>query len=245
MRPDGLRRYVFARKSMMDEGNEAAMSLRARLFAMTYDRQMAKTEQAQLRDLRQNLLAAAAGDVIEIGGGTGANLSCYGRQVTSLAITEPEPSMVRRLEQHARERAPLAKVLRAPAEDLPFDDATFDVAVSTLVLCGVSDQPRALRQLRRVLRPAGQLLFIEHIRSGHARLARQQDRMNWLNRLVMRCDCNRPTLTTIKEAGFTVTAVEHLTLANAPSFVSPLIVGHATAPLAAASTATAARQELS
>jgi ubiquinone/menaquinone biosynthesis C-methylase UbiE len=229
-----------------DDGNEAAMSLRARLFAMTYDRQMAKTEKAQLRSLRQGLLAAAAGDVLEIGGGTGANLPWYGPDVASLTITEPEPPMVRRLERRARERAPLARVLRAPAEDLPFDDGSFDVAVSTLVLCGVSDQPRALRQLRRVLRPGGQLLLIEHIRSGDARLARQQDRMNWLNRIVVCCDCNRPTLTSIQEAGFTVTAVEHLTLANAPSFVSPLVVGRATAPLGAASSgATAARQELS
>jgi ubiquinone/menaquinone biosynthesis C-methylase UbiE len=222
------------------------MGVRARLFAMTYDRQMAKTERAQLRDLRQGLLAAAAGDVIEIGGGTGANLPCYGPAVTSLTITEPAPPMVRRLDRRAREQAPLAKVLRAPAEDLPFDDRSFDVAVSTLVLCGVSDQPRSLRQLRRVLRPGGELLFIEHIRSGDARLARRQDHMNWLNRLVVCCDCNRPTLTSIEEAGFTVTALEHLTLANAPSFVRPLIVGRATAPLAAASAgATAAHQELS
>jgi ubiquinone/menaquinone biosynthesis C-methylase UbiE len=222
------------------------MSLRARLFAMTYDRQMAKTEKAQLRALRQDLLGAAAGDVLEIGGGTGANLPHYRPDIESLTITEPEPPMVKRLERRAREQAPLARVLRAPAEDLPFEDGTFDVAVSTLVLCGVSDQPRALRQLRRVLRPGGRLLFIEHIRSGDARLARRQDRMNWLNRLVVCCDCNRPTLTSIQEAGFTVTAVEHLTLANAPSFVSPLVVGTATAPLAAASIgASAARQELS
>jgi ubiquinone/menaquinone biosynthesis C-methylase UbiE len=222
------------------------MSLRARLFAMTYDRQMAKTEKAQLRALRQDLLEAAAGDVLEIGGGTGANLPHYRPDIESLTITEPEPPMVKRLERRAREQAPLARVLRAPAEDLPFEDGTFDVAVSTLVLCGVSDQPRALRQLRRVLRPGGRLLFIEHIRSGDARLARRQDRMNWLNRLVVCCDCNRPTLTSIQEAGFTVTAVEHLTLANAPSFVSPLVVGTAAAPLAAASIgASAARQELS
>jgi ubiquinone/menaquinone biosynthesis C-methylase UbiE len=229
-----------------DDGNEAAMSVRARLFAMTYDRQVAKTEQAQLRALRQGLLAAVGGDVLEIGGGTGANLPFYRPDAGSLIITEPEPPMLRRLERRAREQAPLARVLRAPAEDLPFDDGSFDVAVSTLVLCGVSDQPRALRQLRRVLRPGGQLLFIEHVRSGDARRARQQDRMNWLNRLVVCCDCNRPTLTSIQEAGFTVTEVEHLTLAHAPSFVSPLIVGRATAPLGTASTgATAARQELS
>ena len=117
--------------------------------------------------------------MLEIGGGTGANLPYYRPEVESLTITEPEPPMLRRLERRAREQAPQATVLRAPAEDLPFEDATFDTVVSTLVLCGVDDQPRALRELRRVLRPGGQLLFIEHVRSDDARLARRQDRMNW------------------------------------------------------------------
>src|SRR5215469_13508266 len=222
------------------------MSLRGKLFALTYDRLMANAEKAQLGALRRSLLTAASGDVIEIGGGTGANLPYYRPEAGSLTITEPETAMVRRFERRAREQAPQAKILRAPAEDLPFEDGTFDTVVSTMVLCSVGDQPRALRQLRRVLRPGGQLLFIEHVRSGDPRLARHQDRMNWLNQLVVCCDCNRPTLTSIEQAGFTVTAVEHLTLANAPSFVSPLTVGRATAPLAAATTgAVAARQELS
>ena len=211
------------------------MSLRGTLFAMTYDRQMAKTEQAGLRDLRRDLLAGASGQVLEIGGGTGANLPYYGPEVESLTITEPETPMVRRLERHVREQAAQARVLRAPAEDLPFDDGTFDVVVSTLVLCGVSDQPRALRQIRRVLRPGGRLLFLEHVRSGDARLARQQDRMNWLNRLVVCCDCNRPTLASIQQAGFTVGQVEHGKFPKAPSFVSPLIIGSATTPSAAVS----------
>jgi len=204
------------------------MSLRGKLFAMTYDRQMAKAERAGLRDLRRDLLAAASGQVLEIGGGTGANLPFYGPPVRSLTITEPEAPMVRRLERHAREQAPLARVLRAPAEDLPFDDGAFDVVVSTLVLCGVSDQPRALRQIRRVLRPGGRLLFLEHVRSDDARLARRQDRMNWMNRLVVCCDCNRPTLASIQQAGFAVGEVEHGTFPKAPSFVSPLIIGSAT-----------------
>ena len=140
-------------------------------------------------------------DVIEIGGGTGANLPCYGPAVESLTITEPELPMLRRLERTVREYRPAAKVLRAPAEDLPFDDHTFDVAVSTLVLCGADDQPRALRELRRVLRPGGQLLFFEHVRSDDPGTARLQDRMNWLNRLVVCCDCNRPTLRSIQDAG--------------------------------------------
>ena len=206
------------------------MSLRTKFFALTYDRQMAKTEKAGLRAFRERLLAGLSGDVLEIGGGTGANLPCYGPAITSLTLTEPQPSMLRRLERTAREHRPSATVLRAPAEDLPFDDHTFDVAVSTLVLCGVDDQPRALRELRRVLRPGGQLLFIEHLRADDASTARLQDQMNWLNRLVVCCDCNRPTLDSIKAAGFTLTRLEHTALPKAPKFVRPAILGSATAP---------------
>ena len=206
------------------------MTLRTRFFAMTYDRQIAKAEKAGLRALRTGLLAGAAGRVLEIGSGTGANLPCYGRAVESLTMTEPQPPMLRRLQRKVREQAPDTKVLRAPAEDLPFEDGSFDVAVSVLVLCGVDDQPRALRELRRVLRPGGQLLFLEHVRSGDPGLAHFQDRMNWLNRLVVCCDCNRPTLDSIREAGFTVTQAEHTALPKAPKFVRPAVIGSATAP---------------
>src|ERR1700747_3010083 len=215
------------------------MSLRTRFFAMTYDRQIAKTEKAGLHAFRERLLAGASGDVIEIGGGTGLNLSCYEPAVTSLTITEPQPPMLRRLEGKARARRPDAKVLRAPAEDLPFDDDSFDVAVSTLVLCGVDDQPRALRELRGVLRPGGRLLFIEHVRSADPGTSRLQDRMNWLNRLVVCCDCNRPTLDTIRSAGFARAQVEGNTPPKAPPFVRPAILGSATAP----ATAPRARQD--
>ncbi len=211
------------------------MSLRATIFARMYDRQMASAEKAGLRSMRERLLAGASGDVIEIGGGTGLNLRCYGPDVSSLTITEPEPSMLRHLERRVRTDRPSALVLRAPAEDLPFDDHSFDVAVSTLVLCGVDDQPRALRELRRVLRPGGRLLFIEHLRSSDPGTARLQDRMNWLNRLVVCCDCNRPTLDSVRSAGFTVAQLEHTALPKAPKFVRPAIMGSASAPPAAAS----------
>jgi ubiquinone/menaquinone biosynthesis C-methylase UbiE len=112
---------------------------------MTYDRQIARAEKAGLRAYREGVLAGANGRVLEIGGGTGANLRFYGPAVESLTLTEPETPMLRRLERKVRTQAPAATVLRAPAEDLPFDDDTFDVAVSTLVLCGVDDQPRAER----------------------------------------------------------------------------------------------------
>ncbi len=206
------------------------MTLRKRFFALTYDRQMAKVEKAGLRAHREALLAEASGRVLEIGAGTGGNLAFYGPGVESLTVTEPDPAMLRRLERTVRATAPTATVLRAPAEDLPFEDDTFDVVVSTLVLCGVDDQPRAVREARRVLHPGGKLLFIEHVRADDARLARRQDRMNGLNRFLIGCECNRPTLATIHAADFDIAHVEHTTAKKVPKFVSPFIVGCATAP---------------
>lgn len=205
------------------------MSLRKKLFAATYDSMSRKTEEAGLRSLRRGLLAEASGSVLEVGAGTGANLAHYNGKVESLVFTEPEPAMIRRLQKKAREEAPLAKILRAPAEDLPFEDDTFDTVVSTLVLCGVDDQARALREIKRVLRPGGRLLFLEHVRSDDQALARFQDRMNWLNRLVVDCDCNRPTLATIEATSFAVARLEQTEMPKAPKFVRPLIVGSAVA----------------
>jgi ubiquinone/menaquinone biosynthesis C-methylase UbiE len=202
------------------------MSLRKRFFAMTYDRQMRKIEKAGLRDHRVHLLADLSGHVLEIGGGTGSNLPWYGPKVESLNITEPDRFMLRRLEAHVQEQMPTARVLRAPAEDLPFPDDTFDAVVSTLVLCGVDDQPRALREIRRVLRPDGQLVFFEHVRSGDQKVARKQDRMNPLNRIVAGCECNRPTLESMQGAGFDV-EMTPARLEEAPSFLRPAIAGHA------------------
>ena len=99
------------------------------------------------------------------------------------------------------------------------------------MLCTVDDQPRARRELRRVLRPDGRLLFIEQVRAADAALARRQDRMLGLNlRVGHGCHCNRPTLEGIRAAGFEVTHLEHDTLKHVPRFVSPLIVGVALRP---------------
>jgi ubiquinone/menaquinone biosynthesis C-methylase UbiE len=202
------------------------MSLWGRVFAAMYDRFTARSERDTFAAHREALLAGAAGDVLEIGGGTGANLPHYGGDVGTLTITEPETPMAKRLQKRITSVRPETKLLRAPAEDLPFNDETFDVAVSTLVLCTVDDQPRALRELRRVLRPGGRLLFMEHVRSDDPKLARTQDRMLPLNvRFAHGCHCNRPTLEAIREAGFEVAEVEHDAIAHAPKFVRPLIVG--------------------
>jgi ubiquinone/menaquinone biosynthesis C-methylase UbiE len=203
------------------------MSLRSRIFAATYDRMESKVEKAGLARRRQLLLAGASGRVLEIGGGTGANLQHYGEGVESLTLTEPDPHMLKRLVRHAAEEGPHATVLRAPAEDLPFEDDSFDTVVSTLVLCGVTDQPRALRELRRVIRPGGKLLLIEHVRSDDPDLGRLQDRMNRLHRLFAGCNCNRRTLDSIEEAGFSVTEIEHTAMPKGPKLVRPLIVGAA------------------
>lgn len=207
------------------------MGLRQRIFALTYDRLMAGTEQAGLAEVRARLVGGAGGDVLEVGAGTGHNLPYYGDDVRSLTLTEPEPSMLRRLERAARKTGRPATILRAPAEDLPFEEATFDTVVCTLVLCGVTDQPRAAREIRRVLKPAGNLLFVEHVRSGEEKLARRQDRMNWLNRILVGCDCNRPTVQTLQRAGYAIDDLVDGELPKSPSFVRPMIVGTAVRPL--------------
>lgn len=204
------------------------MGLQRWLLALSYDRAMAATEQAGLAEMRRALLADARGDVLEVGAGTGSNLAHYGEAVRSLTLTEPDPSMLRRLERRvAGSPHSAAPVLRAPAEDLPFDDGSFDTVVSTLVLCGVADQPRAVREMKRLLKPDGHLLLIEHVRADDESTAHLQDRINWLNRLVAGCDCNRPTSSTLVRSGFDLGAVTAGELPKAPRFVRPLIAGSA------------------
>jgi ubiquinone/menaquinone biosynthesis C-methylase UbiE len=204
------------------------MGIWSKVFAGTYDRFMAKSEREGLAATREKLLTAASGDVLEIGGGTGANITKYGHNVHSLTITEPEKPMIRRLQRRIEEQRPGAKALRAPAEDLPFEDDTFDTAVSTLVLCTVDDQPRALRELRRVLRPGGRLLFMEHVRSDDEKVARWQDRLLPLNiRMCCGCHCNRRTLDSIRAAGFEVKQLANDEIPGAPPWVRPLIIGEA------------------
>src|SRR5690349_709094 len=129
------------------------MSLWGRVFAAGYDRTMARPEKAVLRGRREAMIGRVRGAVLEVGGGTGANLPFYRAGVDALVITEPEEPMARRLERKLGDHSLKARVVRAPAEHLPFGDASFDFVVSTLVLCTVDDPARALAEINRVLKP--------------------------------------------------------------------------------------------
>lgn len=204
------------------------MGLSDRVFAGTYDRFMAGAEEAGLGGHRQRLLDGVRGRVLEIGRGTGANLRFYDKGVEEIVITEPGEPMARRLERKAEELSLPTRIVRAPAEALPVEDAGFDVVVSTLVLCTVKDPVRALGEIHRVLKPSRQLLFLEHVRSDDARLARWQDRLNWLQgRVSQGCHCNRPTLESIERAGFSIARLERARFPKAPPIVRPLVIGAA------------------
>ncbi len=206
------------------------MSLYGRLFARWYDRAMVKTEAAGLATRRAELLAHARGRVLELGAGTGLNVAHYPPGVEELVLTEPEEPMRRRLHERRASLGADATVVAAPAERLPFADASFDTVVATLTLCTVGDLAAALTEVRRVLVPGGRLLFIEHVRSGDRRVARRQDLFHplWL-RFAHGCHCNRATLAAI-EAELAVEEVEHGRMRKAPRFLQPLIAGVAVKP---------------
>ena len=199
----------------------------ARAFAGIYDPTLWVGERAGMRRHRRDLLAGARGRTLEIGSGTGLNLEHYPADLDGLVLAEPNPSMRKRLEKAMRRTRRDAQVIDAAAERLPFDDATFDTVVSTLVLCTVGAPDAALREIRRVLRPGGQLLFIEHVRSDSPRLARWQDRLArpW-RRFAEGCHCNRATLELIDACGFRQQAHPAAWRAM-PPIVRPLVIGEA------------------
>lgn len=202
------------------------MSLYAPVFTAIYDPLLAWGERTGMRDLRREVLFAATGEVLELGAGTGLNINVYPPTVASLTLTEPEASMVKRL-QHLDGHP---RVVQAGAENLPFDDDAFDTVVSTLVLCTVEDPDQALREVRRVLRPGGTLLLIEHVRSSRPRLARIQDRLHRPWRAIgYGCNCNRDTTKALRSAGFDTTGLRDAQWPRMPAIVRPLIAGPALA----------------
>ncbi len=204
------------------------------IFARFYDRMTAGTERAGLAQMRQELLATASGRVLELGAGTGHNLEHYTDAVTELVMTEPDPHMAKRLRERLASDPGAARnpsVVEASAEDLPFDDGSFDVVVSTLVLCTVPDPLRALAEARRVLVEGGKLLYLEHVRSNRPGLARWQDRLErpW-GFFAAGCHPNRDTGQLLADAGFWIDSLEDTKLPKAPPIVRPVIRGVAQRP---------------
>jgi SAM-dependent methyltransferase len=203
----------------------------SRLTAAIYDPFLLAAERAGMRRRRRELLRHARGRVVEIGAGTGLNAPLYPDHVGELILTEPTLAMSRRLRARVRRGGVAAEVLCAPAERLPLADGSVDTVVSTLVLCTVEEPARVLAEIRRVLRPGGRFLFLEHVRADSPRLARWQDRLEgpW-RRFAAGCRCNRPLLEQIRAAGF---APEHLSRGPwraMPPIVRPLVIGRAQAP---------------
>jgi ubiquinone/menaquinone biosynthesis C-methylase UbiE len=202
-------------------------------FAVYWDR-MTRMESRALQKLRDDTVAGLFGRVLEIGAGTGANFRRYPDTVTDLVATEPDPHMIERARKHAAELGRPIELHQAPAEELPFEDASFDAVVSILVLCSVTDLPNALGEIRRVLKPGGQLRFIEHVRFDGAVGGAFQDLMapawRWLG---AGCNPNRRTAVAITEAGFSMKTSRRFKLAPPvpPLCVTrPAIAGTAVRP---------------
>jgi ubiquinone/menaquinone biosynthesis C-methylase UbiE len=192
-----------------------------------YDLLAGKSERAGIGERRRNLLADLEGDVLEIGSGTGASLPYYERARRVVAV-EPDASMAKRLPSKVAEAKVPVEVVNAHAEALPFPDETFDATVATFVLCSVDDQNPVLAEARRVLRPGGKLVLLEHVR-GEGRTARWQDRLTPLHkRIAGNCHLNRDTRATVAAAGFDASGVERTHLPGTHPLVRPGIQGVAT-----------------
>lgn len=203
------------------------MSLRERIFAASYDPLSARWERRHGAELRRELLALARGRVLEIGAGTGLSLPHYPAG-EELVATDPSEPMLRRARRRATEAGRTVTFVEAPAEQLPFEDDSFDTVVSMLVLCTVEDPQRAMQEIHRVLRPDGQFLFSEHVRSEDPQRARWQDRLEPVWGVVANgCHPNRNTLDTIRAAGFEVGEIEHDELPGVPALMRPYVSGQA------------------
>jgi SAM-dependent methyltransferase len=201
--------------------------LRHPVFARAYARLTAKPDPDADAN-RRELLAGLEGRVVEVGAGNGLNFAHYPATVTEVVAVEPEPYLRERAQQAAA-RAPVAvRVQAGLAEALPADDGEFDAAVASLVLCSVPDQARALGEIRRVLRPGGELRFYEHVVAAGGGTRRLQRLLApvW-PRFAGGCHLDRDTPAAIEAAGFTIERIRRFDFLPAPILrpVAPHVIG--------------------
>lgn len=201
-------------------------------FASLYDWMMRDLEEGCLREWRRDLLADAEGRVLEVGGGTGANLELYPDAVEELVVVEPDDRMRTGLREKRTGAADDVRLVDAMAEELPFEDGAFDTVVSTLVLCSVGDQGQALGEVRRVLRPGGRFLFLEHVAADdHSSRRRWQ---GWIEpvwkRLLGNCHLTRETADRIRKSGFEFDRLTREEMCDGPGIVRPSVRGVARSP---------------
>lgn len=191
----------------MSEDRPVSAERRSGWFARGYERRGRKVEATQrIRDVRTRVAAGARGRVLEIGAGVGFNFPYYPKDAEVVA-TEPDPEMRRLGEARAREHG--IDLRAAPAEQLPFGDASFDAVVSTGVFCSVDDPDAAMAEVHRVLRPGGELRFSEHVRGRSAARRLMQRALDPLHYRAFRCHIGRDTLRLFRDAGFELVELEH------------------------------------
>jgi ubiquinone/menaquinone biosynthesis C-methylase UbiE len=163
---------------------------------------------AQLRPYRERVIGAAEGRVLEIGIGSGRNLPFYRPQATELLALEPSPQLMV-MARRALHPGMQVNFVEGSAEAIPLDDHSVDTVVTTWTLCSIPDAAVALTEMRRVLRPSGKLLFVEHGMAPDKSVRRWQD---WLTpawkRISGGCHLNRPISVMIESAGFRIDRVE-------------------------------------
>lgn len=203
------------------------------LFARFFDSTAARRDDREYRCLRRRLLAGLRGQVIEVGAGSGLTFPHYPSSVTELIAVEPEPYLRSRAEVAASVAAIEIKVIDGLADCLPIEDGYADATVACGVLCSVPDVPAALAEVRRVLRPRGELRFLEHVRATGPIRARYQDLASVIwPRLMGGCHPNRDTRVAIEEAGFQIESVGYFLHPRkaTPSVLGPRILGAARLP---------------